>query len=291
MSQNSESIFVVKRNGLREPYSEAKVLRSMERAGLPLALQPQVLRHIRERLHPDIETMEIYAHIVEFLEKEHPESSLRFNLKQSIFDLGPTGFPFEQYMQRIFNSLEYATKTDQILNGECITHEIDVFLEKDGRREIVEAKFHNQQGIRTDVHVLMYMYARFLDLKNINNLDGVWVVTNTKLSTDAAKYARCKGIKVIGWSYPENNSLQHFVENPKMYPITILNTLTRHEKQSLMNGNIVLCSDLLNTADDVLVHSFFLHKDDVKRAKEQAQLLFGDRHPKVIHSTSQVPLH
>lgn len=278
MLDNNGVIYTIKKNGEREPFSEEKVLRSMARVKLPEALRPQVLRHIKQRLHQDIETTEIFAHILEFLNKNHPQSSLRFNLKQAIFDLGPTGFPFERYMQRIFEKMGYTTKVDQILNGECVTHEIDLVLHKNGKKEIIEAKFHNQQGIRTDIHVLMYTYARFLDVKETNDISAVWVVTNTKLSIDATRYARCKGIKVIGWNYPQQYNLQQFVEDPHMYPITILNTLTRDEKQSLMNGNIIFCGDFLQTSDEVLKRNFFLSAESIKLAKAQAHLLY-DKDP------------
>lgn len=284
MPQEDKTIYIIKKNGGREPFSEEKVLRSMARVGLPEELRPQVLEHIKQRLHQNIDTTDIFAHILEFLKEKHPESGMKFNLKQAIFDLGPTGFPFEQYMQRIFEAQGYTGKVGQTLQGECVTHEIDIVLRKDGKKEVVEAKFHNQQGIRTDVQVLMYTYARFLDIKTINDISGVWVVTNTKLSVDATRYAKCKGIKVIGWNYPEDNNLQDLVENPRMYPITILSSLNYTEKQGLMAGNIILCSDLLDTADDILVNKFYLEHDTIKNSKENAQILLNTHSPRVTSS-------
>lgn len=271
---NPDQITVIKQNGERELFSEDKVIRSMKRVGLDNAIQPKVLEHIKQRLHPDIETAEIFAHIREYL-NEHNEqkASIKLNLKQAIFDLGPTGFPFERYMQRIFQEMGYQSEVNLILQGGCVTHEIDIRIEKDGKREIIEAKFHNQPGVKTDVQVLLYTYARFLDVKETNPVDGVWVVTNTKLTVDASNYARCKGIRVIGWNYPDMNNLQDFVENPSLYPITILTTLSKEEKQSLLAGNIILCSDLLKASDRDLQDVYFLDQDTIKRSKENAQML------------------
>lgn len=271
----SAQLFVVKKNGVREPFSEEKVLRSMRRVGLSEELQPKVLSHIKQRLHQDTDTTEIFAHIKEFLNKNDQKAAIRFNLKQAIFDLGPTGFPFERYMERVFMEMGYKTIVGEIISGACVTHEIDVLIEKDGKRDIVEAKFHNQQGVKTDVQVLLYVYARFLDVKEVNSLEGVWVVTNTKLTIDASNYARCKGIKVIGWNYPEKNNLQDYVEQPNLYPITILHTLSRQEKQSLLAGDIVLCRDFIDKTDHELMDKFFLDMDTINKTKEAARLVLN----------------
>jgi hypothetical protein len=273
MAQTNE-VYVIKHNGERELFSADKVLRSMKRVGLDESVQPKVLEHIKQRLHPEIETAEIFAHIREYLNDHNEQkASIKFNLKQAIFDLGPTGFPFERYMQRIFQEMGYKSDVNLILQGGCVTHEIDVMVEKEGKKEIIEAKFHNQQGVKTDVQVLLYTFARFLDVKETNPVQGVWVVTNTKLTIDASNYARCKGVKVIGWNYPETNNLQDFVEKPQLYPITILTTLSKDEKQSLLAGNIILCSDFLQTSDHVLQDTYFLDQQTISTAKDNARML------------------
>lgn len=272
MSKN-EVIYVVKKNGEREPFSEQKVIRAMTRIGLEQSLQDEVLEEVKKRLHQNIETYEIYSHICDYLNTNDQKASLKYNLKQAIFDLGPTGFPFERYIQRIFDSLGYTTKVGEIMQGACVTHEIDLQIEKDGKKEIMEAKFHNQQGVKTDVQVLLYTYARFLDVQEANSVEGVWIVTNTKLTLDAGNYARCKGVKIIGWNYPEKNNLQDYVEKPEMYPITILKSLSKQEKESLLAGNIILCSDLLNTSDHELQDTYFLSGETISAAKEQARTI------------------
>ncbi len=275
MAQN-DVIYVVKKNGEREPFSEEKVIRAMKRIGLDESRQSEILADVKSRLHQDIETVEIYSHIREYLEKNDKKASIKYNLKQAIFDLGPTGFPFERYIQRIFDGLGYSTKVGEIMQGACVTHEIDLQIEKDGKREIMEAKFHNQQGVKTDVQVLLYTYARFLDVQEANPVEGVWIVTNTKLTLDASNYAQCKGVKVIGWNYPEHNNLQDYVEKPEMYPITILKSLSKQEKESLLAGNIILCSDLLNASDHELQDTYFLSQETIANAKEQAQAISGN---------------
>ncbi|MFI5265588.1 MAG: restriction endonuclease, partial [Candidatus Levyibacteriota bacterium] len=174
--------YVVKRSGDIEPYSEEKVIGTMNRVGVPAALQPEVLQHVRTKFKGEyISTDELFKHVFEFLRKNDRKAGLRLNLRRAILELGPTGFPFERYLARIFQDMGYKTTVDAHLMGECVTHEIDIILEKNGLREIVEVKFHNEIENKTDVHVALYTYARFLDLKTKHKIDAVWIITNTKL--------------------------------------------------------------------------------------------------------------
>lgn len=267
---------VTKKSGEEEEFSQAKVIRSMKRVGVPEKLWPEVLDHINGKLYNGIPTAEVFTHIKEYLGKRYASGAIKLNLKQAIFDLGPTGFPFERYMERIFQSMNYTTQVDAQLSGECVRHEIDLVVEKDWKKEIIEAKFHNQAGIKTDIHVIMYTYARYLDVKEKNNISGVWVVTNTKLSEDAISYATCKRISVIAWNYPEEGNLQDFVENPHMYPITILHALTAEDKQRLMEDSIILCCDFLRVPDNELESKYLIKRDRIFRAKEGARTVCGD---------------
>lgn len=270
-------IVVIKRSGEEVIFDDARVIRSMERSGVPHELFDRVLAHIKERVQKDntITTDEIFYHIREFLNTKDKKSALRFNLKQAIFDLGPSGFPFEQYLAKIFESQGYKTQTDLIMRGECVSHEIDVLIEKDGRREIVEAKFHNQAYGKSDVQVALYTYARFLDVAKSNNIDGVWVATNTKLSSDAITYAECKGIKALAWNYPHNENLQVFVETPKMYPVTIMTDLTGEEKGRFINNGIVLAQDLLKITDDEFDSKYLIDRARIAEIKNAVELICG----------------
>lgn len=271
----SAPVKVIKRSGEEVIFDDQRVIRSMERVGVPHELFDRVLEHIKERVPKDgrITTDEIFYHIREFLVHKDKKSALRFNLRQAIFELGPSGFPFEQYLAKIFSDQGYKTQTDIIMQGECVSHEIDVLLERDGKKEIVEAKFHNQTFGKTDVHVILYMYARFLDVSKRNNIESVWVATNTKLSTDAITYAECKGVKVLAWNYPHQGNLQEFVENEKMYPVTIMTDLTGEEKVRLINNGIVLATDLLKVSEQELGEKFLIDKSRVEEIKRSAELI------------------
>ncbi len=264
---------VVKKSGDVEAYDEEKVRRTMNRVGVPDDLKPEILAHIKEKFqNGEMSTDELFHHVMEYLEPRDRKSSLRLNLRQAIFELGPTGFPFEQYLAQIFRSMGYTVATDVIMNGDCVKHEIDLVLEKDGHKEIVEVKFHNHHVVKTDVQVALYTYARFLDVKEKNKVENVWLVTNTKLTTEAIAYANCKGMPVIAWNYPEHGNLQDLVEEPEMYPITLLASLSEQEKKRLVEKNIVFCRDLLIKSDGDLADPL-IRNDSLQKARDDARLV------------------
>ncbi len=245
---------IIKANGDKEPFSEEKLITSIKRAGIPTPLQQQVLAHVKEKIYENIPSSEIYHHIIEFLEKSpEPYARSRYSLKNAIMALGPTGFPFEDFVARILQAKGYTTQTRVILQGKCISHEIDVIAEKkfsDGiERIMVEAKFHNLPGTKTDSHVVLYTKARFDDVKEKYGFTKAWVITNTKATIDAFSYGDCVGLKVIGWSLPEGESLRDLVEKEKLTPITALTSLYHEQQQKLLENHIVLCKDLYNNSD------------------------------------------
>lgn len=264
---------VVKKSGDTEEYDEEKVRNAMRRVGVSDNLQPEILSDLDSKFKDNkITTVDLYQHVLNYLKSRDRKASLRFNLKQALFELGPTGFPFEQYLASIFRTMGYKVATDIIMNGDCVRHEIDLVLEKDGQKEIVEVKFHNHHSVKSDVQTALYTYARFLDVKEKNNVANVWLVTNTKLTTDAITYANCKGMPVIAWNYPERGNLQDLVEEPEMYPVTLLMSLSEQEKRRLIEKNIVFCRDLLTRSDAELADPL-IRNNSLARAKEDAALV------------------
>lgn len=240
-------VYVIKATGEKEAFDEIKLRNSIKRAGIPDNLQEDVVAHIKKSLYNNITTKKIYNHILEFLRNtKDPFIASKYGLKQAIMSLGPTGYPFEDLVSGILKTKGYETEVRQVLTGKCITHEIDIVAQKTGSSEkiMIEAKFHNMPGSKTDVHVALYTKARFDDIKEKNGLSGAWIVTNTKATIDAISYAACENIKIISWNYPEGESLRELVEESKLVPISALTTLTPAQKQHFLSKHIVLCKDL-----------------------------------------------
>lgn len=239
---------IVKANGQREPFSEKKLRHSIQRAGIPAGLQQEVVNRVEAGLHEGITTAEIYRTIIEYLGKsEEPYTKTRYTLKEAIMLLGPSGYPFEDYFAQILESRGYEVKTRQIMKGRCVTHEVDVLARKNGKTSMVEAKFHNSTGARTDVHVSMYTKSRFDDIKERYSLNDAIIITNTKVTVDAIAYAECVGMKIFGWDYPNEGSLRDVIEEYKLFPITSLTTISPSQKTRLIQNHVVLCKAIYNS--------------------------------------------
>ncbi len=236
---------VLKADGTEEEFSEEKLIASIKRAGIPLTLQNQVLDHVKKRIYDNVPTSEIYQHIEEFLGKaEEPFARSRYSLKRAIMELGPTGFPFEVYVSEILKAAGFQTEVDLHLIGRCVSHEVDVVAKNGSEKIMVECKFHNKPGTKSEVHVSLYTKARFDDLAQKHNFSHALLVTNTKITSDALSYAQCENVQVMSWSYPEGESLRDLVEKYKLFPITQLSLLSLSQKQELFAKDIVLIKQL-----------------------------------------------
>lgn len=266
-------IHVTKATGLKEHFSEEKVKYSIHRAGIPDEMQNRVLEHVKSKLYEGIPTSEIFHHIIEFLGRHHPIAKAKYSLKQAIMDLGPTGYPFEDYFSFVLQHEGYTTQVRQILQGSCISHEIDIVAEKEGKKIMVEAKFHNGSGTRTDAHDALYTKARFDDIKVKHKFNEAWLVTNTKATIDAINYGSCVGMQVISWSEPSGQSFRDLIEKSKLYPITTLTTLSQNTKQQLLDQHIVSCKALLKQPE--VLSQFGLSENEKKEITTEAQLICG----------------
>ncbi|RJQ36905.1 ATPase [Candidatus Microgenomates bacterium] len=240
-------IQVIKATGELEPFSEEKVRQSILRAGIPKGLENEVIEHIKSKLYENIPTSEIYNQITDYLgESTSPYSKAKYGLKQSLMSLGPTGFPFEDFIAKVLHEQGYETQVRQYLMGKCVKHEIDVIAQKENEKVMIEVKFHNRFGTRTDVQDALYTKARFDDVKEKDNFSQAWLVTNTKATSDAIAYCNCVGMKILSWSYPQDASLRSMIEKSKLLLITSLSSLTLPQKQDLLDNHIILCKDIFN---------------------------------------------
>ncbi|MBI5044368.1 MAG: restriction endonuclease [Candidatus Levybacteria bacterium] len=260
-------IHVIKADGTKEQYSEEKVKNSIKRAGLSEALSQKVLKAVHEKLYDEIPTYDIYGIIAQALsDSEEPHSKSKYSLKQAIMMLGPTGFPFEDFIGKILSELGYTTKTREVLDGRCVTHEVDVSAEKNGKKYLVEAKFHNNPGSRSEIQVALYVKSRFEDLKDRYKFEEAWIVTNTKATIDAKTYAGCSGMKIISWDYPEQGSLRDMIESSNLHPVTLLSTLNTAQKARLLANHIVLCKDLDKAS---LIETLGLSPEEIKETLDE----------------------
>lgn len=212
----------------------------------------QVLQEIEGEIYEGISTRKIYQKAFAKLKRASKSCASRYKLKKAILELGPSGYPFERFVGAILTELGYEVQVGVFINGKCVMHEVDVLAEKQDHRVLVECKFHNVQSRNSDVKVPLYIDSRFRDIKNQWGMTGEydpqhvkgWVVTSTRFTEDATQYGRCAGLNMISWDYPLNKGLKNMIDELGLYPITCLNSLTKKEKQSLLEKEIVLCREL-----------------------------------------------
>ncbi|MDO8424851.1 MAG: restriction endonuclease [bacterium] len=269
---------IIKASGEKEEFSQEKINQSLKRAGVENALAQKITNEISKKAHPGMGSSEIFKEVFSSLKKEEPIAALRYNLKKAIMDLGPTGFPFEKYIAKILEEYGYNTEVGRLVRGHCVTHEVDVVARKGDQHFMVECKYHNSQGIHSDVKVALYTQARFLDIKQVwEEMPGhkyffhqAWLVTNTKCTSQAVRYANCVGLKIVSWRYPKEESLERLIEKKNLYPVTIL-SLPRFFKEQLIQNNIVLVKDLLRYTPQNLSNMIKLRLGVASRIQREAR--------------------
>jgi Holliday junction resolvase-like predicted endonuclease len=275
-----KNINIIKASGESEPFSENKLRRSLERANAPSALITKIVEHIMGELEEGMKTSDIYNHAYSLLNKKEHFIASRYSIKKALLELGPSGYPFEKIVSELLRVDGYIVQTNQIIQGYCISHEVDVVAKKDDHRVFVECKFHHRAGYKTDVKAALYVNARFWDIKKHllvktgqekNNLD-VWLVTNTKLSSEAIRYCKCSGIKAIGWDYPyDDRNLQYLLEESGLLPITCLTSLNRIQKNDLMRLGFVICQEIAEQKE--ILHSIGLSDNKIVKVLKEVQEL------------------
>jgi hypothetical protein len=249
---NKTEITVIKANGQAEAFNPSKLENSLLRAKATKEIAKEVIQHVQNELHDGITTAQIYKHAFFVLNKLRTPAAHMYSIRQALAELGPSGFPFEKYIAEIFKSLGYTTETNQIVMGGCVGHEVDVVAWNDAKLIMCEAKFHNDLSMKTDLKVALYVKSRFDDLVEATHnyggkrrkLDEGWLITNTKFTSTAIQYSLCKGLKLIGWNYPEKGNLQDLIEDGDLMPITTLNEIHKGETKILLESGIVLCKQI-----------------------------------------------
>tara|TARA_R110001592_G_scaffold281583_4_gene549161 strand:+ start:580 stop:1428 length:849 start_codon:yes stop_codon:yes gene_type:complete len=245
---------IIKSSGESVKFSIDKLRASLHKTGADKETIDQIIDKVRDELYQGISTKEIYNRAFALLKKKKSYFASKYKLKKAIYELGPTGFPFERFISELLEYSGYKTDVGQILQGKCVKHEIDVVAHKDNKTSLIECKFHNEQGLNCNVKIPLYINSRYKDVKTHwdtnpkkdTTLTEGWVVTNTRFTEDAIQYGRCCGLYLLSWDYPNNDGLKDRIDRLSLYPITVSTLLTNREKQFLLSRDIVLCRQLIH---------------------------------------------
>jgi len=252
VANTTDTITIIKASGKHEAFDPEKLRFSLLNSGASTEETEQVLSHILPEIKNGMTTHDIYRRAFAALAGMSRPVARSYSLRRAVMDLGPSGFPFEDFVAEILKAKGFECATRQSVIGGCVAHEVDVVAWNDKKLIMVEAKFHNELGTKSDLKVVLYVKARFDDIKdNVYNygdkmrkVTDTWLITNTKFSSTAIHYAVCKNMTLIGWNYPEKGNLQDMIEGEGLHPVTCLTTISDTEKRQLLAGGFVLVSKL-----------------------------------------------
>jgi len=244
------AIMIKKANGKKVLFNEDKVRESILRTGADEETVNQVLLKVTRVIKDSMSTSEIYNIVRNELKRRKSWVAARYNLREALGKLGPAGFNFEKYVASILTAYGYKTETPDTYEGACITHEIDVTAEKEGRTAFIEAKFRHNFKAAITIKDTMSTWARFLDLVDGSKIgqcphfDEAWIVTNARFTDQSLQYGHCKNMVLIGWNHPKERSFSRMVDLNALYPITVVDDLTKKELQGFAKANIMLCKEV-----------------------------------------------
>lgn len=273
----SRKIYIKNIQGEKELFSLGKVFRSAKRVGASDQEAKKIAAAIEQEVYSGMKTTEIFTKVREMLEKKDQKSVMRFNLREAMRKLGPTGYSFEKYAGEIFKSLGYKVKLNLFIPGKCVTYEIDFLAEKDNFVYIGECKYHKLPEGKVDLQVALANCARFHDIIATGNFEGKEVksilVTNTKLTTEAIKFSECKHIDLLGWRYPAEQGLEYLIESRNLYPLTILPSFCGSLSESLAGQKTILAKNILEIRDAGLTEEQEKHYKGFNSLVKEAEVL------------------
>lgn len=272
----------MKVDGNMEPFDERKLRHSLARSGASDETIEDITREVTAEIAEGDTTTDIYRRARSLLKRAHRTAAVKYSLRRALFSLGPTGFPFEDFLGRMFETEGYETRVGVVVRGRCVEHEIDLIAYKKDHCFVAEAKFHAEPGMKSDLQVALYSHARFQDLKGMRLAEGrhcdivdSYIITNTKFTNVATEYAKCVGMKLLSWNYPAGKTLQNHIEEAGIYPVTALTTLSEQGKRILLQNGIVLCKELEGKRD--LLRSLGFSPQKIELMIEESVNVCADR--------------
>jgi Holliday junction resolvase-like predicted endonuclease len=253
MSSQVKTIKVRKNTGELVDFDINKLRNALARSGANNHEIEKVITQIQSSIYDGITTHKIYQIAYGILKKISYRTAGHYRLKKAMLELGPTGYPFEQFIARLLEFQGYEVMTDQIVKGRCVNHEVDVIARKENRQIMVECKYHSDKSTKSDVKVPLYINSRFLDVseawKKLPGNQGKtfqgMLVTNSRFTEDALQYGKCAGLIMVSWDYPSGSSLKDWIDRSGYHPLTSLQCLRKNEKQAFLEKGIVLCRDII----------------------------------------------
>ena len=250
---------IIKRDGTTDIFNKKKLFHSLSRSGASSKLAEEISSEIYRSVKTNDTTDGIYKRAFGMLYERAKDTAMKYSLRRALFGFGPSGFPFEKFVAQIYKRMGYDTENNLIIRGKCAEHEVDVYaIEKKmlpGKKRIaMEVKFHNEINTKTDLKTLLYVKARFDDLKlnkGSKKVNTCVLITNTKFTSSAVRYAKCAGVEIIGWGDSTKKTINELIEKVNAHPITCLPSLKKNEQKKLFEEDITTCIQFIENEEKV----------------------------------------
>ncbi|MSU74512.1 ATPase [Candidatus Kaiserbacteria bacterium] len=244
---------IIKADGSKEVFDQRLLGMSLQRAGAGEYAAQRIAETITKTIVPGVTSKEIYARAFALLRKEARPVAARYALRRALFEIGPTGHPFEDFISHLYRTEGWEVETRKLMRGKCVQHEVDFYASHTAQNEFLaaELKYHNDPGYKTDLKVALYVKSRFDDIFSCDAsirscpIDRGILVTNTKFTSEAITYAECVGVELLGWGYPLHNSLYMRMTHASVYPITTLTSLSHAEKRLLIEHGVIAVDQVI----------------------------------------------
>lgn len=179
-----------------------------------------------------------------------------------------------------FSAHGYEVTPNRVIQGFCVTHEIDGILVRNGETTYLEVKHHIDPHSYTPFDVTLAAKAKWEDInegfrRSLSNhfFDRVLIVCNTKMTLHAKTYADCVGLDHLGWNEPYGQGFDSLIDEKELYPVTILKSLKEEERDALSGSGILTLKQLLEKRKEIVN----LSKVRVSRLIKEAKGIFDLR--------------
>lgn len=245
---------IIKADGSQESFDPVRLVASLRRAGAGAYTAERISQTITDSIVPGVSSREVYSRAFALLRKETRPVAARYTLRSALFELGPTGHPFEDFISHLFRAEGWQVETRKMIKGKCVTHEVDFYASHPEMNMYLaaELKYHNDPNYKSDLKTALYVKSRFDDIFSCDSkvrscpIDRGILITNTKFTSEAIAYAECSGVELLGWGYPVKDTLFMRMSRARIYPITALTGLSRAEKNLLITDGTIAVDEILH---------------------------------------------
>ena len=272
---------VAKTNGELVEYNPRALRISLSKSGASKDEVDEVFDLLAKDIYDGMLTTDLFNLAFEYLKKYRNSYAARYSLKRALSDLGPDGYYFEKYIRRLMETIGYNAINGEIIQGNAVTHEIDVIAQKDEILYFLECKFRNDLEAKISVTTPMYFMSRMIDIcdneytyfnKTLKPTKG-FLVTNAYLTSDSVDWANYYDVGLISWNYPETMSLKYLIDSLAIYPVTCLTTIFKDQHKFLLENDCLLVKDILEQEHHL--KSLDLPEDELDLLVEEAQELIN----------------